>query len=110
MLWIFDRLFGRRRPQKNNTRRISPASRRAVMRKLRPLLKKVERKDRAVASISREISRLGSRPFARANKRMKERVKANLLADREILLAEVNAFEQQLNGYYAKNLSIAKKR
>jgi hypothetical protein len=41
---------------------------------------------------------------------MKERVKANLLADREVLLAEVNALELQLNGYNAKNLSIAKKR
>jgi hypothetical protein len=110
MMWIFGQLFGRRKPQQNNRRRISPASRRAVMRKLRPLLKKVERKDRAIANISREISRLGSRSFARANKRMKERVKANLFADREILLVEVNALEQQLNGYYAKNLSLAKKR
>ena len=79
------------------------------MRKLRPLYKKVERKDRQLQQSRKRFS-IGSRNFARATKRMKERTKANLFSDRDVLLAEVAAREAQLNGYNAKNLSLAKKR
>jgi len=102
--------FSKKRRPRNGERRISKVSRKAVMRKLRPLYKKVERKDKAIAAISQEITRLASRNFARATKRMKERTKANLFSDRDVLLAEVAALEAQLNGYNAKNLSLAKKR
>lgn len=105
---ILSVLFGKRKPQ-NSARRISKVSRRAVMRRLRTLYKKVERKDVAIAGISQEISRLATRRFARATKRMKDRTKANLLSDRDVLLAEVAALEAQLNSYNAKNLSLAKK-
>jgi len=103
------KLFGKRKPQRR-VRRISKVCRKAVMRKLRPLYKKVERKDHAIAAISKEIAGLQSKNFARATKRMKERTKANLLSDREVLLAEVSALEALLDGYNAKNLSIAKRR
>lgn len=102
------KLFGKRGPVK--ARKISSASKKAVMRKLRPLLKKVENKDVAIAKISKEISKLASKPFTRANKRMKDRVKTNLLAEREELLVKVSALETKLDGYNAKNLMLAKQR
>ncbi len=102
------KLFKKRKPQ--SARRISSARRRVVMRKLRPVLRKVESKDRQLAKLSNEIAKLSSRPFTRSVKRMKLRVKANVFAEREILLAEVARFEALLDGYNSKNLSIAKKR
>lgn len=99
--------FGKRNTPK--TRKISSASKKAVMKKLRPLLKKVERKDTAIANISKEISKLSSVRFARASKRMKDRVKANLLAEREELLVVVSALEAKLDGYYSKNLMLTKR-